>query len=85
MLTVSYIKKLANGTSQILVKGAISGAIKFNIAQPIDEDQYKKRLSICALCPEFTGTKCKKCGCFTDQKARLVNQKCPLGKWEIVK
>jgi len=39
------------------------------------------RLEICKTCPEWTGVRCKICGCFTKLKVRLEKEKCPLGKW----
>ena len=42
-------------------------------------DRYKK----CIVCPYLiraTST-CKKCGCFMKIKTKLINSKCPIGKW----
>ncbi len=43
---------------------------------------YKKRVEICATCPNHTGVRCKSCGCFTSVKAWLPHEKCPVGKWD---
>ena len=42
---------------------------------------YQKRLESCAICPHYTGMRCKLCGCFTSIKARLPHETCPLSKW----
>lgn len=39
------------------------------------------RLRTCAVCPHHTGIRCRICGCFTNAKARLVHEQCPIGKW----
>jgi len=41
----------------------------------------QKRLRICATCEYHTGLRCKVCGCFTNAKARLAHERCPIGKW----
>lgn len=43
------------------------------------------RRSICNTCPYRTRLgRCKKCGCFTNVKAILATEKCPIGKWGTV-
>jgi tetratricopeptide (TPR) repeat protein len=42
---------------------------------------HQARLRECTTCPHHTGLRCRLCGCFTDVKARLVHEECPLGKW----
>ena len=39
----------------------------------------------CAGCEHHTGVRCKLCGCFTNAKAWLPHEACPLGKLEIAK
>lgn len=46
-----------------------------------ESEKAQARLEICKTCPEWTGTRCKICGCFTKLKVRLEKEKCPLGKW----
>jgi len=41
----------------------------------------QKRLRICTTCEYHTGLRCKVCGCFTNAKARLAHERCPIGKW----
>ncbi len=41
----------------------------------------KARLVVCSMCDQWTGTTCKKCGCFTKLKVKIPEEKCPLGKW----
>ena len=45
-----------------------------------------ERLKICDLCDHVRLKKtkyirCTKCGCFLKPKTRLLNQECPIGKW----
>ena len=44
----------------------------------------KKRLKVCSQCPRlFKPTyTCKECGCFMKFKTKILNVKCPLGKWD---
>jgi len=46
-----------------------------------DTDQSNARLEICKTCPEWTGSRCKVCGCFTKFKVRIEKEHCPIGKW----
>jgi tetratricopeptide (TPR) repeat protein len=43
--------------------------------------ELQRRLRTCAACPHYTGVRCRLCGCFTNVKARLAQEKCPIGKW----
>lgn len=45
------------------------------------KEVQEKRKSTCAECEFKEGTRCSKCGCFTDLKAMVVNATCPIGKW----
>jgi hypothetical protein len=48
-----------------------------------DQETIDNRLKVCDGC-EFlhpVTKQCKQCGCLTIAKARLKNQKCPIGKW----
>lgn len=47
----------------------------------------QERMSICKVCPEFIEltSQCKKCGCLMNQKTKLSNASCPLGKWGIMR
>lgn len=49
----------------------------------IPAELYETRLNFCSSCehlykPTFS---CKKCGCFMKAKAKLPDNKCPVGKW----
>jgi hypothetical protein len=64
------------------VKWAFTGAKKVMQAMSLPQTpQSIERLGICQQCPEWTGTKCKICGCFTKLKVKIPEEKCPLGKW----
>jgi hypothetical protein len=64
------------------VKWAFNGAKKVMQAMSLPQTpQSIERLGICQTCPEWTGTKCKICGCFTKLKVKIPEEKCPLGKW----
>jgi tetratricopeptide (TPR) repeat protein len=44
----------------------------------------QERLHVCATCEHHTGLRCRICGCFTNAKARMLNEDCPIGKWPVV-
>ena len=49
--------------------------------KPSDSPMALKRLEVCKGCEHWTGSKCRKCGCFTALKVRLPSEACPIGKW----
>ncbi len=42
---------------------------------------HQQRLQTCAACEHHTGVRCRLCGCFTNVKARMAHEECPIGKW----
>jgi tetratricopeptide (TPR) repeat protein len=50
----------------------------FKTASPAIQQQ---RLQTCAACEHHTGVRCRLCGCFTNLKARMAHEECPIGKW----
>ena len=44
-------------------------------------DAYRGRLEICRACQHHTGVRCRLCGCFTAAKAKLLHERCPVGRW----
>jgi len=52
-----------------------------------DQNVYNERVRICNNCPEqkfnviARARQCNKCKCFTDAKAKIEREQCPLGKW----
>jgi tetratricopeptide (TPR) repeat protein len=42
---------------------------------------HQQRVRTCAACEHHTGLRCKLCGCFTNTKAWLPYEHCPIGKW----
>ena len=40
-----------------------------------------RRLRTCSACEHHTGLRCRLCGCFTNVKARMAHERCPIGKW----
>lgn len=50
------------------------------------QEDLSQRLSACSTCEHkklvMLIPKCERCGCFIPAKARLQNEKCPIGKWE---
>ena len=56
-------------------------------SQPISEDKYNLRLSICAACPdqayEAALGQCRLCGCQVRDKALVEDETCPLRYWEL--
>lgn len=49
----------------------------------VDDQQFISRIKICKLCEFFISetSRCSKCGCFMQIKAKLIAAKCPVGKW----
>ena len=47
----------------------------------VEEEEKRRRLSICDSCEHKRRSKCNLCGCFINYKAKLKNSECPLGKW----
>ena len=45
-----------------------------------DED-YRRRLGVCAECEFLSGGVCLKCGCYPEFRAAFKKQKCPYKKW----
>ena len=43
----------------------------------------KRRREICQTCDNWTGGRCKLCGCFTSLKIKLATEACPIGKWGV--
>lgn len=42
---------------------------------------HRQRVERCAACSHHTGLRCRLCGCFTQTKAWLPHEDCPLRKW----
>lgn len=53
----------------------------------VETEIATERFDICKTCPELIHltSQCKKCGCLMNQKTKLPNAECPLGKWGQVK
>lgn len=51
--------------------------------QAVSEEQKASRISICGTCEFFTinDSRCSKCGCWVEAKARFRTQSCPMAKW----
>ena len=47
----------------------------------VSPQTYQRRVQTCVGCEPFTGVRCRVCGCFTQIKARLPHERCPLEKW----
>ncbi len=46
-------------------------------ALKVDEDVYKKRLSLCKVCDNLISGMCLKCGCYVEIRAVLKDKSCP--------
>ena len=44
---------------------------------------YEERLQTCSGCEYHSGLRCRICGCFTNMKAQMPHEKCPIGKWPV--
>jgi hypothetical protein len=49
----------------------------------IEKTESEKRMKICLECDHLNKLihQCKECGCFMNLKTKLINAKCPIGKW----
>jgi hypothetical protein len=47
----------------------------------VSAQTLRERLRRCADCGQYTGLRCRACGCFVSLKARLPHEDCSLGKW----
>lgn len=66
-----------------LVQDAIGDVLKGNQLFAPEEEQIR-RMEICKSCEHFSSEdiRCKKCGCFLEQKTSLNSAKCPVQKWD---
>jgi|9_EtaG_2_1085328.scaffolds.fasta_scaffold02248_8 hypothetical protein len=51
--------------------------------QNVSETQYETRLKICEVCPFRKDTKCSKCGCYIEVKAKWSTSTCPDNRWPL--
>lgn len=49
--------------------------------QVVPAATHQVRLAACQECSYHEAPRCTLCGCFTDKKAWLPHEDCPLGKW----
>jgi len=51
--------------------------------QLVDDAEHARRLAICEGCEHYDGDRhrCRKCGCWSNLKAKLASEKCPMEKW----
>ncbi|MDE6110918.1 MAG: hypothetical protein K2F65_03260 [Eubacterium sp.] len=43
----------------------------------VDNDLYRKRLSLCKACDYLISGMCRKCGCYVEIRAALKEKDCP--------
>ena len=73
----TMIGNLLHSASSLLSCAIATGNVFAN------DDLVTTRLLICKSCEFFIPeqTRCGKCGCFMDNKVKLLNVKCPVNKW----
>lgn len=66
-----------------MAMSAAAAAAKFvgSGLKTVPAEVQNERLRACAACEHHTGLRCKLCGCFTNTKAWLPHEACPIGKW----
>jgi tetratricopeptide (TPR) repeat protein len=47
----------------------------------VSKEVFQARIGTCTTCEHHTGLRCRVCGCFTNTKAWLPYEDCPLKKW----
>lgn len=67
-----------------LIQDAIGDVLKGNQLFTTEEEQ-KRRMDICKACMFYSAddVRCRKCGCFLNQKTSLTSSKCPLNYWVV--
>jgi tetratricopeptide (TPR) repeat protein len=50
----------------------------------VSAERFQERVQQCDGCGYHTGLRCRVCGCFTNLKARLPYEQCPVGKWRDI-
>jgi hypothetical protein len=59
-----------------------AGWKNFTFPNPIIEQEAKRRIEICVVCPELTKrNSCKLCGCYMPAKVRSPKSRCKNKKW----
>lgn len=48
----------------------------------VSHETLQHRLQRCTECSYHTSLRCRICGCFTNVKARLPHEECPVGQWK---
>lgn len=50
----------------------------------VSDEVFRERMTICKACDRYDDlqNRCMECGCFLNQKARVVLDGCPLDKWK---
>lgn len=72
----TQVQDVAKALAKSLAGLARSGVVT------ADAEMTAARLAICRKpCEQFTGTRCRACGCFVALKASLEAQACPMGYW----
>ena len=78
-MVIKWIKAFLEHPCRILK------SIWYNITRQNDK-LASKRMEICNSCEhkmtiKYVGDICSICGCILENKTRLINEKCDLGKW----
>lgn len=63
-------------TATKVMAAFLGSGLKFSSAEV-----RQARLQACTNCEHHTGMRCRVCGCFTDAKATLLSEDCPIGRW----
>ena len=51
------------------------------VFRTVTQQDHAARLAQCNTCEHHTGTRCNLCGCFTQAKAWMPHEDCPINKW----
>jgi hypothetical protein len=65
-------------------KGGVTPLDAINPYSPrANEETAANRMSICESCPRLIKVthQCRECGCLMKIKTKLLDARCPLGKW----
>ena len=69
------LKDLAQALGTSLAIAAKTGQVA------AERSVIEARSKVCEKCPQYTGSRCRACGCFIAAKVALTGSTCPLSKW----
>jgi hypothetical protein len=63
---------------------AVRAAVREQLSWEVDlaSDAVRDaRLDLCRRCPDLAAHTCRRCGCYVEFRASLLDKRCPRGSW----